>query len=180
MIMVQPRGGNFAIRRETYLKVGGIRQPLDQNAKPLPGEDGALFEAVKKSDGKISSSETTAITSARRVLAALLINSPENFFPNGLDQIRNEEKLLKQAKKLKKGQVQAFTEGIIKKLFERFMVDYRGTETWQKAKKFIYPQEKLFLDDVSRMTIDELYKKYRELFLENIDKIKVQNNIKLS
>lgn len=169
-IEVPPRGVNFAIKNEMYKKVGGMPQPQNEDGQSLPGEDVELKNLVEKNGGKIGILNSEVITSSRRVLRALIKNTPDDYYKD-FEDVRDDDALIQSALKLDKEVFEKFADATLKRLFHTYLVKSIDTPLWLKTKKFIEPDVDLFLLDAKVLELDKLYYKYKKKFMSNAEKI---------
>lgn len=165
-VMMRPRGVNFAITKEMYEKIGGMPQPADETGKSRPGEDVQLSKLVEQHDGKIATIGCVVKTSPRRLMQALLNNTPNHYYADDTD-MRNEADLYKAVLAIDLEKAQDFFDATIKRVFGDSILSKINTEAWEKAKQFVAPREKEFVQDAATMGIDEIYAKYKALFISN-------------
>ena len=170
-IAVPPRGVNFAITAEMYRKIGSMPQPIDEDGLPLPGEDVALKQLIQQVNGKITTIEAIIITSQRRVLQAIMKNTPNNYYHNNTDELCGDAELLQIVSKLDIQVLEKFIEATYQRFFIEYIVQSYKTTLWNRAWQFVTPQEDTFMADISTMEPDDLFLKYRELFLDNATRI---------
>ncbi len=174
-IETPPRGVNFAITNEMYKKVGGMPQPQNENGLSMAGEDIQLKKLVEEQGGKIASISSDVVTSSRRVLRALIKNSPDDYYKD-FEDIRGEGELTKTVLKLDKGVFEKFADATLRRFFQSYIVKKVNTPLWEKAKLFIEPETTSFLLDVKTLTPEELYNKYSNVFIENAKRINSPTN----
>lgn len=165
-VMMRPRGVNFAITKEMYEKIGGMPQPTDEAGKSQPGEDVRLGKLVAEHNGTIATIDAVVKTSPRRLMQALLNNTPNHYYSDDTD-MRNEEDLYKAVLAIDLEKARDFFDATIKRVFGDSILSKVDTEEWEKAKQFVAPQEKEFAQDAAAMGIDEIYAKYKALFISN-------------
>lgn len=165
-IQSKPRGVNFAITRQMYEKIGGMPQPVDASGKPQPGEDIELSRLVTEKDGTIANIDSVVKTSPRRLMQALLNNTPNHYYADDTD-MRNEDDLYRAVLAFDLEKAREFFDITIKRVFKDYIFNNVGKEAWEKAKRFVAPQEDQFARDAESMSIDEIYAKYRDLFISN-------------
>lgn len=165
-IQSKPRGVNFAITRQMYEKIGGMPQPVGASGMPQPGEDIELSRLVTEHGGKVANIDSVVKTSPRRLMHALLNNTPNNYYADDTD-MRNEDDLYRAVLAFDLEKARDFFDITIRRIFKDYIFNNVKKEIWEKAKQFVAPQEDQFVRDAESMSIDEIYTKYRELFISN-------------
>lgn len=160
----KPRGVNFAVTNSMYKKVGGMPQPMNDQGRPIGGEDVQFAKQIEEAGGLIENLKMNVITSPRRYLQALIENTPDHFSLNGVTEVRDEELLYKKLRLIDESVVVSFVEEINKRGFNEYIVKNRATRLWSLAAQFIDPYQNEFLVDSDQLPLDDLYKKYSELF----------------
>lgn len=177
-IEVPPRGVNFAIKNAIYKKVGGISQPQNEEGQPLPGEDVRLKKLVEESGGQIGILKSEVITSPRRVLKALIKNTPNDYYSDLEDVRDGDASLVEAAFKLDKVVFEKFADSTIRRLFHLYLVKSIDTPLWLKTKDFLEPQSNSFLLDSKVLKLEDLYFKYKSIFISNSAKLLTSNGAK--
>lgn len=171
VVEIPPRGVNFAITSQMYTQIGGMPQPVDEAGVPQPGEDVALKDAVIAVGGNIASIPSVVITSQRRVLQAILQGTPNDYYAQTANERDDEDALLQAVQALGNQVLEEFAESTKQRLFTEYIVHSYDTPRWQRAQRFLVPQQDAFAKDIQTLTKPELFDKYKTLFLENAQRI---------
>lgn len=170
-VYAPPRGVNFAITTNMYETVGGMPQPLNAEGQPQPGEDVKLHTLVHEAGGTIVTLDCLVSTSQRRVLQAVINNSPHNYYKDIGDIRLSDEELIEMVSKLPFEDLEQFIGVTYDRMFLNFLYKNVESDKWEHIQKFFAPNEDEFLHDYQNMSEEELSKKYRQTIIENALKL---------
>lgn len=173
------RGANFAITSKMYLKIGGFIQPLTKENKPAPGEDGALEIAALKQGAKICGCLATVFPHPRRYISNLInIDKFQGSVHQGgvVTQVRSETDLENLINTIPKEALNIFLDKIIVSFFNEYVVEVYKKPVlnkiyWNNSLKTLYPFTRQEIEsDILTLDIVQLWSKYNQVFLKNIQK----------
>ena len=172
------RGANFAITAEMFKEVGGFKQPLTKEAKPAPGEDGALEVDALRLGAKICPCLATVYPHPRRYISNLIKIADFNgsVHEGGVvTEVRNETDLERVIGQIPESSIDIFIDKVSVSFFNEFVVCVFNDPVlksvyWENSLRFLEPfgREEVERDLSSGADIDLLWKKYKNVLFENI------------
>jgi glycosyltransferase involved in cell wall biosynthesis len=172
------RGANYAITAKIFRKVGEIKQPLNKNSEPAPGEDGLFEIAALRKGARICGCLATVFPHPRRYISNLqkITEFKGQVHEGGaVTQIRNEQSLEKLFGAIPLETINIFADKVSIGLFNEFVRDvYREPVLrkvyWENSLRFLKPfaREEIESDLTKSENEDYLWNKYKETFFKNI------------
>ena len=177
------RGINFAIRADTYMAIGGVRQPCNAEGKPMPGEEGSLTSGVVKLGGSIRHMDTMVMGDPRRFLDNLaqgkgasisLYGPPQTAVMTDIRDLDVQSLL----ERVTDQDVIDFAERQMKNIFKKDVLGTYLDETergmyWKTAKLLLGEENGAFERDVQedQIDLDYLWDKYGAVFLTSVGQL---------
>ena len=175
------RGANFAITSKMFKMAGGFKQPLTDDGKPAPGEDGALEISALQKGARISGCLATVFPHPRRYISNLQKISEFNgsVHEGGVvTQVRDETNLEKFLESVPVQVIDLFVDKISMSLFNEFVIEVFKNNTlkdlyWKKSLKTLslFPASEIERDIATQVDKEFLWRKYNEVFFQNIRKM---------
>lgn len=175
------RGANYAITSDLFTKSGGIHQPLTNNGKPAPGEDGRLEIDALSHGGKISACLSTVYPHPRRYISNLQKISEFNgsVHEGGVvTEVRNEASLEKSISQIPQKAIDIFVDKIKFSFFNEYVLNiYKEPilkeKYWEKSIEILKPfsKEEIELDLSNYTDVNRIWSKYQDTFTHNVNSL---------
>lgn len=173
------RGANFAITSKMFQAAGGFIQPLTEDGKPAPNEDGALEKAALTKGARICGCLATVFPHPRRYISNLQkINEFHGQVHEGgvVTEIRNESDLENSLNDIPTQSLDIFLDKILRSLFNEYVLYvYKDPifrkKYWKNSLTILKPYSQQEIESYLSNNHDDnhVWEKYKETFLRNIE-----------